>query len=195
MARPPLKSSKRSHDNIESSESDDGRFSLSRRWLAKPSNDLEGIRIRLNRKLPNEATIISRLLKVAMSGVQAINAMVATPSNDLDGQALASIEKLPNEATIISRLLKMTIGGVESVERTVKPHDSDMREETHAAVETAKRSHTILSRVPRVAIGRVHAVKTLVGRTATTLAQSVLTLHERLRLLDETGQPVYSNEC
>ena len=130
-----------------------------------------------------------------MSGVQEINAMVATPSNDLEGQALASIEKLPNEATIISRLLKMTMGGVGAVETTVKPHDSDMREETQAAVEIAKRSHTILSGVPRVAIGGIHAVKTMVGRTATTLAPSLLTLHERLSLLDETGQPVYSNEC
>ena len=87
------------------------------------------------------------------------------------------------------------MGGVESVKVTVKPHESDLRDGTHAAVEIAKRSHTILSRVPGVAIGGVHAVKTMVGRTATALAPSLLTLHERLCLLDETGQPVYSNEC
>jgi hypothetical protein len=56
-------------------------------------------------------------------------------------------------------------------------------------------SHAILSRVPRVAIGGVHAVKTMVARTASALAPSLLTLHERLCLLDEIGQPVYSNEC
>jgi hypothetical protein len=75
---------------------------------------------------------------------------------------------------------------------TITPHENDLSEETPVSVDISKRSHTILSRVPRMAIGGFHAVKMVVGRTATTLAPSLLTLQQPLSLLDEPGQLVYS---
>jgi len=53
--------------------------------VATPSNDREGTGARVDRKLPNEATIISRVLKMAMGWFEAVGAMVATPINDPGG--------------------------------------------------------------------------------------------------------------
>jgi hypothetical protein len=50
--------------------------------VATPIIDSKRTVTRLDRKLPNEATIISRLLKIMMDGVHADKAMVATPIND-----------------------------------------------------------------------------------------------------------------
>ena len=53
--------------------------------VAMPGNDLEGTVARVDRKLPNEATIMSRILKVTTRWFGAVRAIAMTPIDDHRG--------------------------------------------------------------------------------------------------------------
>ncbi len=88
----------------------------------------------------NEATIISRLLEVAMDGVDSIKATVKRHDSDKRAQTPGAIKNSENEANQLYRAVpRVAIGGVGAFMTTITPHENDLSErDARRSAKTAK---------------------------------------------------------